>query len=772
MAEATRERRTRLPGESSLAILLATLTLLPAFLIGSVHAISQVILLILCGAGLAIHLRQRIWHPNPFPSFGRPFVFAMAIAAGFTAFQLIPLPPGLLRFLSPTTSNLLAITDESGGSRWMSLSLSPYETRLELAKHLSCLAAFLVAAGFLHRRSRSRLVLRAFFVGGIFLAMIGLAQRATHATHILGVYKPDWWTGFTATFVNSNHAAGFFLLVIAVGLGLAMESEQPKLRLAMVIAQVLPLACLFLTLSRGALVGLVILVAALAFLFKRGEKVLSRRTVALSAIFSFVVLATFLQFYAQHVSRLLMASDPLSNNQKILAWKDALAMSTKFPFFGIGRGAFLETFPHFKQFPMRLTVSHAENLPLQALAEWGYPVTIVLILAVAYGISRLFRIKHGPLGSCALAGVTALLFQNLFDFNLEFGGTAIPACILLGIAVAGIRAGAEESRATSQPRGLMVCLGASAVTLMVAATGAPHVLRNEESTLNSAVARATALEPVAEQLERAVGRHPVDYRTQLLAGHHFLRFGSAHGLRHLNAAMTIDPKDPYPHVEAARALAAFGKKDQAALEYRLAFEHGYSLYAASIREVLSRCGGERVERAIPQAPDAALTAANLLVNLEPRVALHVYQTVYSASAVGSESWLAGARGRILAKDPDHLKVARTLASKTPTPSDLSIAANDIRASGDVDGADAILVDGLTRFPNSWAVVAPASDVLVRQGSLVRAKMELERMADGTNRTQRIEALTRLAAVKEKLGFPDQARSDRAAAANLQADGQH
>ena len=34
-----------------------------------------------------------------------------------------------------------------------------------------------------------------------------------------------------------------------------------------------------------------------------------------------------------------------------------------------------------------------------------------------------------------LAGLTALLLQNLMDFNLEFPATSIPACLLMGVLV-------------------------------------------------------------------------------------------------------------------------------------------------------------------------------------------------------------------------------------------------------------------------------------------------------------------------------------------------
>src|SRR5262249_23468517 len=149
-----------------LLALLAALTVLPALLIGSVHAASQITVLALCGLALAVQVYRRRTRPSSLPQAVRPFLWGMILAVGWTALQVISLPPSLVRFLSPEAARLLALSDESGGSRWLTLSLSAHNTHLELAKQMSCVAVFIVAAGFLHRSARARTVLRTFFVAG------------------------------------------------------------------------------------------------------------------------------------------------------------------------------------------------------------------------------------------------------------------------------------------------------------------------------------------------------------------------------------------------------------------------------------------------------------------------------------------------------------------------------------------------------------------------------------------------------------------------------
>src|SRR5262249_4528117 len=157
--------------------------------------------------------------------FPRWISVAIVIAIAATAIQLLPLPPALLRVFSPAAFEIRQITSETGPA-WWPLSLAPAATVLALVKLISAALAFLLAVNFLYKPVRIRVFLLSFVGAGVVLAMVGLAQRALDANKILGIYSPDWWHGFMATFVDANHAAGFFLLVFGVGIGLALHSRR------------------------------------------------------------------------------------------------------------------------------------------------------------------------------------------------------------------------------------------------------------------------------------------------------------------------------------------------------------------------------------------------------------------------------------------------------------------------------------------------------------------------------------------------------------------
>src|SRR5262249_20090515 len=158
-----------------------------------------------------------------------------------------------------------------------------------------------------------------------------------------------------------------------------------------------------------------------------------------------------------------------------------------------------------------------------------------------------------------------------------------------------------ERRPNLSPSKVCLGLGGCAVlVLFLAIPAAQHSLRSEDMRFSKAVSAVHTLQPTAGQLETAIARHPADYGLHLLAGVLYLRFQDAHGLRHLNEAMLLNPASPLPHLQAARTLSTTHHESQAALEYRAAFERGYPIREPIMREIVVRCGIENAYRAMPE----------------------------------------------------------------------------------------------------------------------------------------------------------------------------
>jgi len=763
-----------LVAERTLLGLVAALTFVPAVLIGGVHPGTQVVVLALAAVatGLLI-LYRRAGEPRSLLVPGLLGI-AMAVALGATLLQLLPVPEALLRTIDPQATELRALAVGSSGGHWWPISLAPWATVTEVAKQLACMAALVVAANFLHRGSRALTVARTFMIAGIALAALGLLQRALHTPRILGVYRPDWWTGFMATFVDSNHAAGFFLLVIGVGLGVAMGLSGRR-RLSVLALLTLPILALLLTRSRGGMGGLLLLILAFLLLGLRERKA-RREALLIATGLGLVALLCFISVFDEIEARLMQALEHPIANAKVLAWRDAAAMSLDFAWTGVGRGAFVDVFTHFNQLNRSVTVTHVENLPLQAIVDWGYPVGIVvggLVIAVVIGLARHRHLD--ALGRGSLAGLAALLFQNLFDFNLEFPGTAIPACILLGMVVARTVAHGRKHMRSLPAVPAQRALTALAVTCLawalLAIPAVRYSLRAQDRRLNRLVARADRLELAVQTAESAVVHHPADYESHLLAGTLYSRFGDPRGMRHLNVAMVLNPASAAPHIAAARVLASNGRRSQAALEYRAAFERGWPMYDAELSEVLERCDSvEATLQAMPQTSDALLTLARFFERQQqPTGTRAAYGRLLQLDSSGDRGKLEAMRALIRLGDSRSVALAQDLLRLSPLPADVPTAVAALQRAGRADLADQARVSALGRFEKDWSVVSPAVDVLMKRGDLLAAAHALQTVIDAAeDRNQRIAALDKLIAVEETLGQHERAQESRYLAQQLRA----
>jgi hypothetical protein len=122
---------------------------------------------------------------------------------------------------------------------------------------------------------------------------------------------------------------------------------------------------------------------------------------------------------------------------------DTFNMALEFPLFGIGLGNFATVFPLFRALTANVWqfgVSDAHNDYLQWIAEVGLPAALLtfgLLGAAGRRVLRALRAAQewAPQGLTRwglAAGVLALLFHSLTDFNLHIPANALVFAVLLG----------------------------------------------------------------------------------------------------------------------------------------------------------------------------------------------------------------------------------------------------------------------------------------------------------------------------------------------------
>jgi tetratricopeptide (TPR) repeat protein len=406
---------------------LAAAVALPALILGGALP-----LVALVGAGLTLFaflLSKREERPAALA-----WVF-MALAA-YTLFQILPLPMVLLRVLSPSAARIWERGAPSELIRWASLSLDPGASALEAIKWCSY-GLMLVVAAWLARRKGQIPALTMVFGTALAVTLVWALHAELELDALYGLYKPRFISHQSlAPFLNRNSLAGYLTLGFFSGIGLAYQDSLRALRPLIATGAVTLLVAVLMARSTGGtaafFVGFVVLVGLGMSRWRRSPG----RLATLVAVGAVGVGVTALVVPPESWLELGKYS------QKLLLVRWSLPLVRDFFLFGTGRGAFETVFPAYRQgtlegMPNQVVYTHPENLPVQWAAEWGVPMTVATIGAISWLLARGMKKRSISIGgSCIVAGIGALILQNMVDLGLELSGVGVAVALLLGTLVA------------------------------------------------------------------------------------------------------------------------------------------------------------------------------------------------------------------------------------------------------------------------------------------------------------------------------------------------
>ncbi len=498
-------------------------------------------------------------------STGLPIlVVGLLVVTAVTVLQLVPLPPFLVRLLSPKSAATLdsALRPLGLYPAPRALSLDPPATALEAAKALTCTAAVAATAMVAASRRARKLLLAALPLSGLAVVSLGLL-------HALATGTDGFESKFA--FVNPNHLAGFLNLVAWPALGLGLQATGRK-RLLWLGCFSATASGVFLSLSRGGIGAFFGGLGVFSILHLRASRRGPRSdpwrlAIASVAIAAALGIAAFLGLQRVLTEIQTVPLMHLSSYDKIALWPLLTRMIRSFPLTGIGRGAFDTVFPVFKVDADPFTWTHPENEWLQPLVDLGIPAGALLVASFGWTWVRAAAGRElSQTEAGALAGAAALLLQNLVDFSLEILGVAVP----FAVAMALISKPGPRLRVSQRALSIAaVCclLGSVSGTLFYRAHSAEADARR--------VARAENLDQMKALAKSAAHWHPADYFPRAVVGIQLAAQGHcSEALPWLFQAMALHPTTPDPHYFAASCLAAAKQDALAKREYRLAYLFG------------------------------------------------------------------------------------------------------------------------------------------------------------------------------------------------------
>lgn len=419
-------------------------------LAGAVHEPVFVPLLAGCAtAGLAALARGRraAREGRPLPPLpGRSLLLGLH---ALVLLQLVPLPPGLLRLVSPGSHafhETLALAPSL--EAWRPVSVSPPDT----LRGLAFLAAFSLLALAVFRDMaeapwRRRLLLTV--VGaGVAITVVALLQAVSpEPRKIWGLWRPRWDWAVFGPYVNRNHFAGYLVMAAPLALGLAVEaiarlraawrrSRRPWLLLGeaegtavarwSAVAMVV-VAGLLASRSRGGVSAFALAALLLPLASRRRRRTALAVALLVGLGVAWVGLGDVLSAFEVRGVRA----------SRLDLWRDMLPMVPRFPALGVGWNAFSTAYPWYQTIWRTEWVGQAHNDYLQALLDGGVVgAALVAGLLVVVFRGALARAARSPLDLGVFGALLGFALHELVDFNGQIPANAATWVALAALAVA------------------------------------------------------------------------------------------------------------------------------------------------------------------------------------------------------------------------------------------------------------------------------------------------------------------------------------------------
>ena len=194
-----------------------------------------------------------------------PLTLPLLLFLCLILFQIVPLPPSVIKRLSPNTYQLYQQTlpgwptGQDTGYRiqdtdfnstnptnptnskpatrnlqpatdtWKPISIYPHATKTEFLKILACIGIFFLIINNLTGAKQIRRVILAIIITGSVVALLGLLQMLSGADKIYWFWQSRYWgekpPAFFGPYVNNNHFAGYMEMVIPLSLGLLITQS-------------------------------------------------------------------------------------------------------------------------------------------------------------------------------------------------------------------------------------------------------------------------------------------------------------------------------------------------------------------------------------------------------------------------------------------------------------------------------------------------------------------------------------------------------------------
>jgi O-antigen ligase len=396
---------------------------------------------------------------------------------GGAILQLIPLPYGLIKVLSPHAAAIYKSVPSVGvgglgTSGWFTLSLAPGLSVAELVKCFFYVLFACLVFKYVRTRKEIQIIVPVMLLTAVFQAFYGLMVFFGGAEKIFGFQRNYSLHSATGTYLDHDYFSGFLEMIFPLSLGYLLAKAkffslkkglsfkgkiiwlgQEGLQKSLVFGLVSVIIGLGIFFSRSrsgifvfcATIGLMVIVLSAS---GRREKRHSRIVLMVFIGVLFVVLLIGIKPIIKRFSW-----TALTSQERPVYYKNTIKMIGDFPLSGTGLGTYVYAYPMYRNVFIYGILDHAHDDYLELIAETGLVGAGALIVA-AFGLVWLLYSRWGQrrdrfVKSAALGcilGIVALLIHSLTYFNLHNPANAIYFLVLYGLALRTVGVGQADGR--------------------------------------------------------------------------------------------------------------------------------------------------------------------------------------------------------------------------------------------------------------------------------------------------------------------------------------
>jgi O-antigen ligase/tetratricopeptide (TPR) repeat protein len=531
-----------------------------------------------------------------------PGFVPLVFLAGYIVMQLVPMPPWMLRIISPSTYvfylNTVFVAEPAA---WGSLSLDAKATVTEFFRFTAYVAFYIVTVQLLSKKRYLKKTVAIVIIFTSFLAFFGILQ------HLLSNGRIYWIRELTkgglpfGPYVNRNHFAGLMALIFPLVAGLFIfykprvsyvsfrekiseifNLQRTNIYILLGFSVVLIGTSIFLTLSRGGIVSLCLSMIFFGLLvFGKGA---SRKRGILIVLICVLIVLTVGWFgwnpILERFREVLLIPEDTSYFRPVI-WKDSALIIKDFPLTGTGFGSYMNVYPLYRTFPGGKIVDHAHNDYIEMLVTGGAIAFLLMLWFLVVHVKQSYRtfLTRHDLYSIylyigCLAGLLSMFFYSMTDFNLHIGANGLYFFFLLGVAVAAANTRLQEGldgtylKKTGYPgRKAVFCATVLLVACVIFYTGVIAGKVHFSSVLEKSLSRNSPEEDLVAARARAISASrydPLEARYQYAAAQIETLLGNGkNDLRRYKRALSRNPLDSAHMQSLGLAMSAAGMTEKA-----------------------------------------------------------------------------------------------------------------------------------------------------------------------------------------------------------------